>query len=165
MRRRSDSDNNNKVNHGNSRRGSIPIPVSVSLFNLCPISWEKQVAQEKKKFFRPQHSSSLLHSVRLEIVLAPQGSKKTSTSTSTSINHEEEEKVIFSSLAPLKTVNPSWNHLDECIEDYLAMDGYFDSETGESLRQAPCIFSSIEKTHCVFLCVVFPTNNKAFIGS
>jgi hypothetical protein len=117
MRRNSD-------NKGNKLRGKIPIPVSASLFNLCPMSWEKQVAQEKKKYFRPQHELALLHQVCLEIVIAPNG-RKTDTSS------DEGEKVIFSSLAPVKTVNPSWNHLDECIEDYLALDGYFDSETGE----------------------------------
>lgn len=88
------------------------------------MSWEKQVAQEKKKYFRPQHDLALLHQVRLEIVIAPKGKK-------TDASNDEEEKVIFSSLAPVKSVNPSWNHLDECIEDYLALDGYFDSETGE----------------------------------
>jgi hypothetical protein len=119
MMKRRDSDNK-----GNKRRGKIPIPVSVSLFNLCPMSWEKQVAQEKKKYFRPQHALALLHQVRLEIVIAPNGKK-------TDERNDEEEKIIFSSLAPVKTVNPSWNHLDECIEDYLALDGYFDSETGE----------------------------------
>ena len=101
------------------RKGKIPVPVSVTLFNLCPVSWEKLVEQNRnKKVFRPEHATSLLHQVRLEIVIAPkkEGAK---------------EKIIFSSLAPVKTVNPSWNHLDECIEDYLALDGYFDSETGK----------------------------------
>ncbi|CAB9503731.1 UV radiation resistance [Seminavis robusta] len=121
MRNRRDSDKG-------KRKGKIPVPVSVSLFNLCPLSWEKQVEQNKnKKVFRPEHALALLHQVRLEIVIAPRGRNgKDQESNDTG----GEEKVIFSSLAPVKTVNPSWNHLDECIEDYLALDGYFDSETG-----------------------------------
>lgn len=116
MRRHSDTDKK-----GSSRRGKIPIPVSVSLRNLCPKSMEAQAQSKSKKWFRPEHAMSLLHQVRLDIVIAPPPDDDQAQS---------EEEVIFSSLAPVKTVNPSWNNLDECIEDYLAIDGYLDSETG-----------------------------------
>jgi hypothetical protein len=98
------------------RRGRIPIPVSVTLRNVCSNSSEAQVQSQSKKWFRPEHAMSLLHHVLLEILIAP--------------SDQQEEKIIFSSLAPIRSVNPSWNHLDEYIEDYLKRDGWLDSETG-----------------------------------
>ena len=75
---------------------------------------------------------SLLHHTLLEIaIVAPENVNfqnldgKADTSDA-----GVSDKIIFSSVAHSRTVNPSWNNLDECIEDYLALDGYLDSETG-----------------------------------
>lgn len=70
---------------------------------------------------------SLLHHALLEIVITPPGEVQGEGETKAS---EGEEEIIFSSLAPLRTVNPRWNNLNECIEDALDLDGYLDSETG-----------------------------------
>jgi hypothetical protein len=113
----------------NNRRGKIPVLESVSLHNLFPVDKEPLGEKKNKKFFRPEHASSLLHQVRLDIVI---GSKegKDNTEKKDAINIDSgHEQVIFSAVAAVKTVHPSWNHLDECIEDYLALDGYYDSET------------------------------------
>ena len=129
---RSDSDAKGTSRPG--RRGKIPILVSVSLRNLCPLSKEElQVQSKSKKWFRPEHATSLLNQVRLDIVIAsPNKDDKSEKNTDSSPETSDtaEEKVIYSSLAPMKTINPSWNHLDETIDDYLKLDGYFDSETG-----------------------------------
>ena len=130
---RSDSDAKGPSRPG--RRGKMPVLVSVSLRNLCPLSKEElQIQSKNKKWFRPEYATSLLNRVRLDIVIAPpskddKGEKKTDKSSEIS-SEITEEKVIYSSVAPMKTINPSWSHLDETIEDYLKLDGYFDSETG-----------------------------------
>lgn len=127
------------------RRGKIPILLSVSLRNLCPLSKEElQLQSKNKKYFRPDHATSLLNHVRLDIVIAPpkmnsdenkgeqnvDDSPETTTAAADAEDDGFDEKVIYSALAPMRTINPSWNHLDEVIEDYLKLDGYFDSETG-----------------------------------
>jgi len=124
-------------------KSKIPILLSVSMKNLVgkthPNSGDN--GSKNKKRFRPEHATSLLHRVRLDIVIVPEHGTESQKGANDSKSGEEslatdpkmdggKEQVIFSSLAPVKTINPSWNHLDECIEDYLALDGYFDSDTG-----------------------------------
>ena len=133
-RMRSDSDAKGPSRPG--RRGKMPVLVSVSLRNLCPLSKEElQMQSKNKKWFRPEYATTLLNRVRLDIVIAPpskddKGEKKTENNSPEISSENTEEKVIYSSVAPIKTINPSWSHLDETIEDYLKLDGYFDSETG-----------------------------------
>ena len=118
------SSNSNRI-----RKGKIPIPVSVSLYNLFPASKEAAAQKKIKKWFRPEHAMSLLHQVRLEIVIAPPPSSITTANANADQEYGKYDKIVYSSTAAFKTVHPSWNHLDDCIEDYLAIDGYYDSET------------------------------------
>jgi len=124
-----------------ARKGKVPVLTSAHLRNLCPLSKEDLHLQNKdRKWYRPAYDTALLNQVRLDLVIVPpksnpddQKSEKdadASHRSSSSMRNRFDKTVIYSSLAPTKTINPSWNHLDEIIEDYLKLDGYFDSETG-----------------------------------
>jgi hypothetical protein len=87
----------NSLRRWSGHRNKIPIPISVTIYNLLTEQEQDNLpTTTKSKWFRPEHASSLLQAVRLEIVVA--GSQ-----------------IIYSSESP-KSVHPSWEHLDERLD-------------------------------------------------
>jgi hypothetical protein len=88
-----------------SRSDSLPLPISLTIYNRLPRSKQSGGVEEdgksKTKWFRPDYTVHLLLSLRLEIVL------KNETG--------ETEKVIYSSAIHQSSINPVWDHLDERV--------------------------------------------------
>jgi hypothetical protein len=105
----------------------LPLPVSVTLHNFVPFSSKASLPHtSKKQFYRPEHSSSLLHAVRLQIVALVARSDNNSD--------EKRERVIFSSVDTSKSVRPTWEHLNEHIQHpHGSNKANLDVETYESL--------------------------------
>jgi hypothetical protein len=82
----------NNLRRWSDHRNKIPIPVAVSLYNVLA----EQEEQLQPKWFRPEHASTLLHSIRLEIIVGAD--------------------TVYSNLSESKSVRFSWEHLDERID-------------------------------------------------
>jgi hypothetical protein len=112
----------------------LPLPVSVTLHNFVPFSSKASLPHtSKKKFYRPEHSSSLLHAVRLQIVALEARSDNDNDSDSDK-KGEKRERVLFSSIDTSKSVRPTWEHLNEHIQHpHGSNKANLDMETYESL--------------------------------
>ena len=98
-----------------SRDGSLPVPISLTVYNrLDPalgLSKQGQGLDEtisggqsnKKKWFRPDYTSNLLVSARLDIFLKNASDEK------------EEEKILYSSTIHQSSIHPVWDHLNERV--------------------------------------------------
>jgi hypothetical protein len=113
----------------------LPLPVSVTLHNFVPFSSKASLPHtSKKKFYRPEHSSSLLHAVRLQIVALEARPPSESDKDSNDRKGETRERVIFSSVDTSKSVRPTWEHLNEHIQQpHGSNKANLDVETYESL--------------------------------
>jgi hypothetical protein len=81
----------NSLRRWSDHRNKIPTPVAVSLYNVLA----EQEEQRQPKWFRPEHASTLLHSIRLEIIVGTD--------------------IVYSNISESKSVRFSWEHLDERI--------------------------------------------------
>jgi hypothetical protein len=81
----------NSLRRWSDHHNKIPIPVAVSLYNVLA----EQEEQRQPKWFRPEHASTLLHSIRLEIIVGAD--------------------IVYSNISESKSVRFSWEHLDERI--------------------------------------------------
>ena len=83
----------------------IPIPLSVVLFNLliAPVEGQRR-SSSGSKFFFPEHRSSLLRNVKLEIIV------------NNGDNMDNASQVVYSSASSNQSVHPRWDHLDERID-------------------------------------------------
>jgi len=83
-----------------SEYNNVPIPIAIVVHNLlAPIS---SAESKSKKWFRLDHATNLLVSVRLEIVLI----------------EGDVSKLIFSSQYEQSSTRPMWDHLNERIKDW-----------------------------------------------
>jgi hypothetical protein len=120
-----------------SRPRRLPLPVSVTLYNFVPFSSKASLPHSsKKKWFHPEHSSSLLHAVRLQIISSVTVGQSDDGHDSGYDSGEKKgrkrERVIFSSIDTAKSVRPTWEHLNEYIEPQ-GNKTNLDVETYESL--------------------------------
>ena len=92
-------------NSSSPRRREVPLPVSLTLYNLY-VPKEEEKDSNTTKLFRPEYTAQLLvPAVRLDVVFSAHS------------NHEEEEDILlYSSVNTQHSIHPTWNHLDECIE-------------------------------------------------
>lgn len=128
----------------------LPLPVSVTLHNFVPFTSKASLPHtSKKKFYRPEHSSSLLHAVRLQIVAlqvparSPGSDHNSSSGGGGDRKAEKRERVIFSSVDTSKSVRPTWEHLNEHIQQpHGSNKARLDVETYESLTMR---FSVVEE--------------------
>jgi hypothetical protein len=139
-----------QVSSGCTLPRRLPLPVSVTLHNFVPFTSKASLPHtSKKKFYRPEHSSSLLHAVRLQIVAlerqqqqqqqqrSDNDSSSGSDSTKGGGKQKRRERVLFSSIDTSKSVRPTWEHLNEHIQQPRhgsnKANNYLDMETYESL--------------------------------
>jgi hypothetical protein len=93
----------------------LPMPVSVDLIHAFPCNGQSSALQkesEAKKWYRREYSSSLLHCVRLELIVSE------TKMASEKLGNQDvacEEKILFSMLTPKPAVCPTWRHLDESM--------------------------------------------------
>jgi hypothetical protein len=94
----------NSLRRWSEHKNKIPAPVAVTLINLMA---EQHTTIRTGKWFRPEHASSLLRPIRLQIVI-----------TLEIENGDDTEKELFSSRpSGLSTsVHPRWEHLDERMD-------------------------------------------------
>jgi hypothetical protein len=113
----------------------LPLPVSVTLHNFVPFSSKASLPHtSKKKFYRPEHSSSLLHAVRLQIVALETARSGSDSDSGSDKKGEKRERVLFSSVDTSKSVRPTWEHLNEYIQQpHGSNKANLDMETYESL--------------------------------
>jgi hypothetical protein len=105
---------NNSLRRWSEHGNKIPIPIAVTLHNVMTTTTTLEgentsTATTNKKWFRPQHDTSLLPTIQLEIVLVVQGEDQ---------NNDASQVVVYSSGSSTtkQSVHPSWEHLDERID-------------------------------------------------
>lgn len=87
-----------KISPANSSSSSrLPVPIAVELHNLFP-----NIRIPAKKWFRPEHSTALLHAVRMEITVQKGQEHKKASLLHTEIDRR-------------RTQCPVWQHLNDSI--------------------------------------------------
>lgn len=88
----------------NHQDGSLPLPVSITLYNRFPPLEEDDEAAPKSKLFRPDYTVNLLVSLRLEIYSCD--------------DQGNDERIIYTFRLDYSGAHPVWDHLNERIEDW-----------------------------------------------
>jgi len=81
---------------------NIPVPIAVVVHNFLPPLAIAPAESSSKKWFRLDHTTNLLVSVRLEIILI----------------EGDNSRIIFSSQYEQSSTRPMWDHLNERIKDW-----------------------------------------------
>jgi len=96
--------------------GKIPKPIAVSLRNVMILNVDDASAgggsdddrnDDMKWFRRPKHEIGLLPLLKLEVIVASAAQKE--------MEQEAQDRVVYSSIEPIRHVQPTWEHLEEKI--------------------------------------------------
>lgn len=119
-----------------SEQGSkkVPIPISVSLHNVMaapaasaplPSQDDSPISSSVDKWFRPNHEIRLLPLLKLEVLADQDGDDNGGSSDQDGVDSSDEipddandgnYRVVYTSPALVRSVQPSWEHLDERID-------------------------------------------------
>jgi hypothetical protein len=92
---------------------SVPLPVSVTLYNLFLPNNKKD---NKKARLRPEYTTDLLVPVRLDVVFCSTKDESKTAPFEQDFQEVQDDILMFSSSVNRGALHPSWDHLDERID-------------------------------------------------
>ena len=104
------------------RQSSVPLPVSVTLYNLLTPTGN-QHDSKKKGVFRPEYTADLLVPVHLNVVIASKDTERGNDMLDEDgCDQADDDILVFTASNDRGAIHPSWDHLDERIDLFNASE-------------------------------------------